>query len=39
VHDAGRLLEFDADVAPRVRRLLELTHTDRLIAAGGTQSV
>jgi anti-sigma B factor antagonist len=33
VHDAGRLLEFAPELAPQVRRLLELTHTDRLIAA------
>jgi anti-anti-sigma factor len=31
--DSGGLVEVDPHVAPQVRRLLELTHTDRLIGA------
>jgi len=38
VHDAGRLLQVEPELAPQVRRLLELTHTDRLIVTGASAS-
>jgi anti-anti-sigma factor len=34
VHDSERLVEVEPELAPQVRRLLELTHTDRVIMAG-----
>lgn len=34
VHDAGGLLEVEPELAPQVKRVLELTHTDRLLVAG-----
>jgi anti-anti-sigma regulatory factor len=39
LHDAGKRVEVEPDLAPKVRRLLELTRTDRLIVAhAGTNS-
>jgi anti-sigma B factor antagonist len=34
VSDNGGLVEVEPEIAPQVRRVLELTHTDRVIVAG-----